>query len=188
MSKKKIELKDIPPLEESFKVPEGYFDSLSKKLDAKKNEKDSFVHVEDIEPVLETFKVPEGYFDGLMEKIEERREQEDNVVAFRRRRIRVWGSFVAAACIAMVVLSLINLGTETVTTPNDVLVNENKLKNISDVEIASLLNDRDDEFELTDEEIIEVIQHETKEDETTAIIDFLEDDGGNEEEDFLESI
>jgi len=66
--------------------------------------------------------------------------------------------------------------------------NNNRIKNIPDKEIASLLNDRDDEFELTDEEIIEVIQHETKKDETTAIINFLEEDGGDEEEDFLESI
>jgi len=188
MGKKKIELKDIQPLEESFKVPEGYFDSLAEKLETRKNEKESFILVEDIKPVQETFEVPEGYFEGLIDKIEERKDDEDNVVSFRRKRIRIWGSFVAAACIAMMVLSVIDFGEKTVTPNNNGFSNNNRIKNIPDKEIASLLNDRDDEFELTDEEIIEVIQHETKKDETTAIINFLEEDGGDEEEDFLESI
>src|SRR4051812_7341937 len=118
MNKKKIYIKDIIPPEESFKVPEGYFDSLAEKLETRKNEKDPFLRIADIQPMQETFKIPEGYFDGLIERIEERKDQEDNVVSFRRKRIRIWGSFVAAACIAMVVLSVVNLGPETVI-PND---------------------------------------------------------------------
>jgi hypothetical protein len=188
MGRKKIELKNIQPLEESFKVPEAYFDSLAEKLEARKKENGLFIQINNIQPVQETFKVPEGYFEGLMEKIEERKDQEDNVVSFRRKRIMIWGSFVAAACIAMVVLSVVNLGPGVTTPPHNGFAKENRLKNISDKEIASLLNERDDEFELTDEEIIEVIQHETKADETTAIINFLEEDGDNGDEDFLESI
>jgi len=113
MGKKKIELKDIQPLEESFKVPEGYFDSLAEKLETRKNEKESFILVEDIKPVQETFEVPEGYFEGLIDKIEERKDDEDNVVSFRRKRIRIWGSFVAAACIAMMVLSVMDFRITT---------------------------------------------------------------------------
>lgn len=184
--KKKIELNDIQPLKDTFKVPEGYFDSLAEKIEARKDQKDPYIRIGDIEPVQETFKIPEGYFDGLMERIEDRKDQEDNVVSFRKKRIRIWGAFVAAACIAMVVLSVVDFGNETITPPDKTA--DNRIKNISDTEIASLLNERDDEFELTEEEIIEVIQHETKEDETTAIIDFLEEDAGDEEEDFLESI
>ena len=187
MGRKKIQLKDIQPPEESFQVPEGYFDSLAEKLEALKVEKDPLIRIENIQPVQDTFQIPDGYFDGLMDRIEQRKEQEDNVVSFRRKRIRVWGAFVAAACIAMVVLSVVNLGTDPIV-PSDGGIADIRLKNISDKEIASLLNDRDDEFELTDEEIIEVIQHETKEEETTAIINFLEDDGDSGDEDFLESI
>lgn len=183
--KKRIQIEDIQPLKDSYKVPEGYFESLSPKIEAKKGERDPFIRLEDISPLVESYKVPEGYFEGLMDKIEERKAVVDNVVSFRSRRIKILGAFVAAACLAMVVISVINFGPETIVEP--VVASDTRLKNISDTEIASLLTERDDEFELTEEEIIEVIVHETAKDESTAIIDFLEEDvTGNE--DFLEEI
>jgi hypothetical protein len=54
------------------------------------------------------------------------------------------------------------------------------------------MEERDDEFELTEEEIIEVIEFEATRSESTAIIEFLQEeseiDAGTEEEDFFESI
>ena len=190
VNKPKINIDEIKLLKDSYKAPEGYFDSLADRIEGRKNEKLPLIQLEDIAPIEESYQVPGGYFEGLMDKIEERKDMEDNVVSFRRRKIRVWGSFVAAACIAMVVLSVINFGDNT-TTP--IVSGGSHKLNISDHEIASLLDDRDDEFELTEDEIIEVIEHESLQSESTAIIDFLQEeddlDGGvTDEEDFLESI
>src|SRR5688500_8064854 len=99
--KKRIQIQDIQPLKESFKVPEGYFDSLQAKIDAKKGEQNKQIRLEDIPKLEESYQVPEGYFDGLIEKIEERKQVEDNVVKFRSTRIKIWGSIVAAACVTM---------------------------------------------------------------------------------------
>ena len=192
MSNPKINIDEIKRLEESYLAPDGYFDSLADRIEARKDEKMPLISIEDINSIEESYQVPEGYFEGLMEKIEERKNIEDNVVSFRQRKIRIWGSFVAAACIAMVVVSVINFGPTTqpliISDGSDV-----HGLNISDSEIASLLNERDDEFVLTEEEIIEVIEHESVKSESTAIIDFLQEeddlDGGvTDDDDFLEEI
>lgn len=191
--KPKINIDEIKPLKDSYKVPEDYFDSLADRIEARKDEKMPLIRIEDINPIEESYQAPEGYFDGLMDKIEQRKVVEDNVVSFRRRKIRIWGSFVAAACIAMVVLSVINFGPTVTETQLSDGSDVGRMVNIPDREIASLLSDRDDEFDLTEDEIIEVIQHESVKSESTAIIDFLQEDcnpdgGGEAEDDFLESI
>ena len=192
--KKRVHITDLPPLKESYQVPEGYFDSLAEKIEAGKSSITPWMHVEDVAPLAESYQVPEGYFDGLQEKIEQRKEAEGQVVSFRRKRVRIWASFVAAACIAMVVVSVIRIDTGEPAETIAQVVNKNDytLKNIPDHEIASLLDERDDEFELTDEEIMEVIEHEAIQSESTAIIDFLQEDGSlnevSSEEDFIESI
>lgn len=189
--KPKITIDEIKRLNESYKAPDGYFDSLADKIDARKEEKLPLIRISDIVPIEESYQVPEGYFEGLMEKIEERKGDENNVVKFRQRRIRIWGSFVAAACITLVVVSAINFGPKNGNADTFANLPSNRLEKISDKEIASLLEDRDDEFQLTEDEIIEVIEHETVESESTAIIDFLQDedlDGVNEDEDFLDEI
>lgn len=194
--KKRIQIQDIQPLKESFKVPEGYFDLLSGKIDAKKGEQNKQIKLEDIHKLEETYQVPEGYFDGLVEKIEERKQGEDNVVKFRSTRIKIWGGIVAAACVAMIVVSVIDFGGNA---PDGGIAKEDslsiRLKNIPDNEIACLMDDGcNEEFMLTDEEIIDVIRYETKQSESTAIIDFLEEEGtlddgsGTEDEEFIESI
>ena len=136
--KTKITIDDIKLLKDSYQVPEGYFDSLADKIEARKDEKLALIQLEDIDPIEESYQVPEGYFEGLMDKIEERKDMEDNVVSFRRRKIRIWGSFVAAACIAMVVLSVINFGPDAVAP--SIVSGGNQTINVSDYEIASLLD------------------------------------------------
>ncbi len=186
MNKPKIKIEDIQPLKDSYPIPEGYFDVLADKINQKKEEDLPLIKLEDITPLVESYQVPEGYFDGLMDRIEERKEIENNVVSFRSRRIKILGSLVAAACIAMVVVSVINFGPEV---KDDQQVDNYSLKNISDKEMASLLNERDDEFELTEEEIIEIITHETIKDESTAIIHYLQEEDGlennSDDENFL---
>ncbi len=178
--KKRIQIQDINPLKESFNTPEGYFDSLADKINTIKGEQNSSIQLEDIGKLEESFHVPEQYFDSLFERIEERKHQENYTVKFRNTRIKILGGMVAAACIAMIVISVINFGN---SNPNNTLtnnINEDslsiRLQNVPDHEIAQLMSDRDDEFNLTDEEIVEVIEHETNESESTAIIDFLEED------------
>lgn len=195
--KKRIQIQDIQPLKESFKVPEGYFDSLLEKINAKKGGQNKQIKLEDIPKLEETYQVPEGYFDGLIEKIEERKQVEDNVVKFRSPRIKIWGGIVAAACVAMIVISVINFGGNT-PDGGGLAVEDSlsiRLKSIPDNEIACLMDDGcNEEFMLTDEEIIEVIRYETKQSESTAIIDFLEEEGtlddgsGTEDVEFIESI
>lgn len=187
--KKRIKIEEIPPVKESFAVPEGYFDSLLGKINDQKGGQQTFIKLSDIQPLEESFQVPEGYFEGLMDKIEVRRTQEDNVVSFRSRSIRIWGSLVAVACVAMVIVSVINFGPPAeVNHTNEY----SSMLSIPDHEIASLMEERDDEFELTEEEIIEVIEFESTRSESTAIIEFLQEeseiDAGTEEEDFFESI
>lgn len=196
---KRIQIKDIPPLKESFKVPEGYFDSLSEKINTKKGDQNKQIRLDNISKLEDSFHVPEGYFDGLIEKIEERKQVEDNVVSFRKTRIRIWGGIVAAACVTMIIVSVINFGGGK--TPGELAEGKPRMdtlsariKNIPDNEIACLMDDCNDEFMLTDDEIIEVIVHTTKQSESTAIIDYLKDDGtledgsGAGDEEFIESI
>jgi hypothetical protein len=187
---KRIQIQDIQPLKESFRVPDGYFDSLANQIEAKKGDRNVQVKLEDIPKLEESYQVPDGYFEGLVDKIEERKLLEDNVVSFRSTRIRIWGGMVAAACIAIVVVSVINFGG---ASSQDKLADGkmDRIKNIPDKEIASLMNERDDEFELTEDEIIDVIDHATKQSESTAIINFLQDDGTMDDagdENFIESI
>lgn len=192
--KKRIQIQDIQPLKESFKVPEEYFDSLSEKINAKKGEQNKQIRLENIPKLEETYQVPEGYFDGLIEKIDERKVQEDNVVKFRSTRIKIWGGIVAAACVAMIVVSVINFGGNTPGTADEDSLSF-RIKNIPDHEIACLMDDGcNEEFMLTDEEIIEVIEHENNQSESNAIIDFLEEEGtlddgsGSGDEELIESI
>lgn len=189
--KKRVKIEDIEALKDSFQLPDGYLDGLVDKINLKKDDALPFVSLNDIPALEESYEVPEGYFDGLLSKIEERKEETNDVVEFRSRRIKIWGSFVAAACITLVVLSVVKWGNNIENNSTSVL--NTKLENIPDAEIAGLLDDRDDEFELTEEEIIEVITYETAKDESTAIIDYLEDEGTmddelTDDEDFLESI
>lgn len=188
MSKKRIQIEDIQPLEESFKAPDGYFDSLLQKIEANRESLNELIKLSSIPRLEESYQAPEGYFEGLMDRIEERKSIEANVVAFRSRRIKILGSMVAAACIAIVVLSVVNFGPSI----GDDKVDYSSVINIPDHEIASLMEDRDDEFQLTEEEIIEAIEYVSLESESTAIIDFLQEDGDLEsvedEADFLESI
>jgi hypothetical protein len=195
--KKRIQIQDIQPLKESFQVPEGYFDLLSEKIEAKKGDQNKEIRLENIPKLEESYQVPEGYFDGLIEKIEERKDVEDNVVSFRKTRIRIWGGIVAAACVAMVIVSVINFGNNS--SVNDGIALENslsiRLKNVPDNEIACLIDDDcNEEFILTEDEIIELIEHKAKQSESTAIIDYLEEDGtledgsGTSDEEFIESI
>jgi hypothetical protein len=188
MRNKRIQITDIPPLKDSFKVPDGYFESLENELDLKKGAQEKYLRVDDIPVIKESFVVPEGYFDGLLSQVEERKLAEDQVVVFRKRRIKIWGSFVAAACVAMVVVSIVRFGPQ----PSPQQANSTPHLNIPDKDIAGLLDDRDDEFALTDEEIIEVIEHETRKDESIAIINFLENEGDlegtSDEAGFLEDI
>ncbi len=189
--KPKINIDQIKLLKESYQAPEGYFDSLVDRINSLKDESLPPVKIEELNKPEESYQVPEEYFDGLMEKIEERKGLEDNVVAFRSKRIRIWGSFVAAACIALVVVSVINFGKGPEVKPFVDGSRPGQDINVTDSEIALLLEDNDDEFDLTEEEIIDVLVHENIQSESTAIIDFLEDEGGledEEEEDFLESI
>jgi len=190
--KKRIHIQNIDPLKESFHAPDGYFDSLTDKINSVKGSLNSEVKIDDIIKLEESFKTPEGYFDELASKIEERKHEENYTVKFRSTRIKIFGGMVAAACIAMIVISVINFGS-----PNNqhILVSNTaedslsiRLKSIPDHEIALLMNDRDDEFNLTDEEIIEVIEHEKNESESTAIIDFLEEDESLEDEELIETI
>lgn len=189
--KTRIKIEDIEPLKDSFQVPNGYFDGLMDQIDQRKDQTLPPINLNSLPKMEESFEVPDGYFEGLMKNIEERKHENDHVVTFRSRRIRMWGSFVAAACVTLVVLSVIKWGNQS---EKDALAGmNNRLENISDAEIAGLLGERDDEFELTEEEIIEVITYETVKDESTAIIDYLEEeesiDGDiTEDEDFLESI
>lgn len=196
--KKRIQIQDINPLKESFKTPEGYFDLLLDKINSSKGDQNKEIKLEDIPKLEDSFQVPEGYFDTLADKLEERKHQENYTVKFRSTRIKILGGMVAAACVAMIMVSVVNFGG---TNSENILANNAhedslsvRLKSIPDHEIALLLNDRDDEFNLTDDEIIEVIEHETKESESTAIIDFLEEEGTlddepeTEDDEFIESI
>lgn len=189
--KTRIKIEDIEPLKDSFQVPDDYFEGLMDRINQRKDQPLPPVSLDSLSKLEESFSVPDGYFDGLFDKIDERKNDSDNMVTFRSRRIRIWGSFVAAACITLVVLSVIKWGNQPEPEP---LANLNsRLENISDAEIAGLLNERDDEFELTEEEIIEVITYESVKDESTAIIDYLEEEEGlegdiTEDEDFLEAI
>ncbi len=192
--KKRIQIHDIQPLKESFAAPEGYFDSLSEKINAKKGDRNTQIKLEDLSKLEESFQAPEGYFEGLMEKIDERKSVEENVVTFRSTRIKVLGAIVAAACITMIVVSVVNFGGKSEDKAIVKTNPSNYIKNIPDNEVACLMDDCNDEFMLTDDEIIEVINHETKQTESTAIIDFLEEEGtledgsGAGDEEFIESI
>lgn len=184
--KPKIKIENIDTLKNSFVVPDDYFNGLEDKINARKDEPLPRIKVEELVKMDESFMVPEGYFDELITKIDQRRNDKDDVVEFRSRRLRIWGWMVAAACISLVVLSVIKWGNNM---ENKFVETDTRLENISDAEIAGLLEERDDEFELTEEEIIEVISYTSIQDESTAIIDYLEEESDyTNDEDFLESI
>jgi len=190
--KKQIKITDINPQAKSFSVPAGYFDSLNEKLQSKIQDEQPLVNLEQLNKSLDTFEVPEGYFETLGSAILEnaKKTEPDNIVSFRTRRIKIWGSMVAAACIAMIIISIFQFSNPTPDQP-EIYVDNSIIKRIPDHEIAALLQDRDDEFELTEDEILEVIEHESAESETSAIINFLEEDAdisGTYQEDFIESI
>jgi hypothetical protein len=188
MPKKRIQISDLPPLKDTYPVPDGYFEKLLQEVEAKKGAQEKLVRLEDIPVITKTYVVPDGYFEEMLNQVEEKKLAEDQVVVFRKRSIKIWGSMVAAACVAMVVISILRFGPQ----PTPPVASSTPHLNIPDAEIASLLEDRDDEFALTEEEIVEVIEHETRKDESIAIINFLENEedieGTLDEAGFLEDI
>lgn len=156
------------------------------------------VNIHDIKPEPNSFEVPEGYFENFMAKLEPRLKEETTatkqVAMPAPRSSRMWIGWVAAASVVAVIVGGIAFN-ELTQTPAPTVVNitgHGPHLAISDHAIVGLLAERDDEFELTDDELMELVEHEVQKSETTAIINFLEDEGDLDEdvedEDFLGAI
>lgn len=124
---------------EGFRVPDGYFEGLNKRLLDRIGEE-----AEDL-PKEDGFAVPEGYFDGLQDKLNSRLEESEEPKVIK---LKPWKKyyFVAAsvAAIAIIVIGLRLGGADDVT-----------FGDLANTELESYFYDND--LELTSYEMAEVL-------------------------------
>lgn len=111
--------------EEEFKTPKGYFTALEKHIKTK-------AALENSQHLLKTsgFNTPEDYFSGLSQKIEAKIKHQD--VPIRKSIFKSWLSYSAAACITMIVGSVVYFNVKSDSISRD-------LSNIPDQEIIKYL-------------------------------------------------
>lgn len=110
---------------EEFSTPKGYFTELEKQIKNK-------AAFENSQNLLKTsgFNTPEDYFSDLSQKIEAKIKQQD--ISRRKSIFKSWISYSAAACITMIIGSVVyfNLKSDNITRD---------LSNIPDQEIINYL-------------------------------------------------
>jgi hypothetical protein len=111
--------------EEEFSFPKGYFKELEKHIKTK-------TALENSQNLPKTigFRTPEDYFSDLTQKIEAKIKQQD--VPIKKSIFKSWISYSAAACITMIIGSVVyfNLKSDSITSD---------LSNIPDQEIINYL-------------------------------------------------
>lgn len=111
--------------EEEFSIPHNYFEQLSQTIESKI----ALESIRELHPSI-GFKVPNDYFSELSQNIETRIKSHSEVK--RKNIFNSWISYSAAACISMIVGSVIYFNTNSDTLNRD-------LSTISDQEIINYL-------------------------------------------------
>jgi hypothetical protein len=111
--------------EQEFSIPKGYFEQLEKQI----NEKIIIDNINEIAP-YSGFSIPNDYFVNLGQSIERKIEQQR--VVKKRNIFKSWISYSAAACISMIIGSVVYLNIKSDNITSD-------LSNIPDQEIINYL-------------------------------------------------
>ena len=111
--------------EEEFSTPKGYFKELEKHIKTK-------AALENSQELLKTsgFNTPEDYFSDLSQKIEAKIKLQD--ISRKKNIFKSWISYSAAACITMVIGSVVYFNLKSDSINRD-------LSNIPDQEIINYL-------------------------------------------------
>jgi hypothetical protein len=111
--------------EEEFSIPKGYFEQLEKQIKAKL----AIENINELDP-YSGFSIPDDYFSNLSQTIEEKIGQQ--AVVRKKSIFKSWISYSAAACITMVIGSVVYLNMKSDNISSD-------LSNIPDQEIINYL-------------------------------------------------
>lgn len=111
--------------EEEFSIPKGYFEQLEKQIKAKL----AIENINELDP-YSGFSIPNDYFSNLSQTIEQKIGQQ--AVVRKKSIFKSWISYSAAACITMVIGSVVYLNMKSDNISSD-------LSNIPDQEIINYL-------------------------------------------------